>query len=225
MSRFPGNRVLAVACFLGAGLLINVLVAWACDFRGNLSMPESPSTAWEQQYGAPFAWPMAAPAGFGAEATSNTVFRGLGFEQATFDDGPRSDPSKPTPFWLSKRCPILFRSMSVLRSGWPLRSLERSDTFISDEEVQDAHGDFKFDGRSERRHALPLPRISKFLVLPLMPVWPGMLINTLLYALVVWGTWRGGLGLARQYARRRTVAMAASDSSRGPNRSNAIISG
>jgi hypothetical protein len=86
----------------------------------------------------------------------------------------------------------LYRSVGVLRAGWPQLTLESSVVSDGNEpEYRTSTGLIKLPlGLRERRF-------------PYGPLWPGLIINTIFYAAVVWLMIRGPIETRRRWRERR----------------------
>ncbi len=184
------RHLFIAAIFLLAGAVVNVAVAWGCALwspvvppwpydEKNLFPWLSPGTPWPRPVSPDWLPPSYGGWGYGLWV-SNGVFGG---------SPPRDRPTpkeQPTDYWLS-----------VLRFGVPLRACEceyqteifepyaRKTTFVCCIAAPD--------------HLRPS---NSFGIIPLRPLWPGLVVNTIFYAVVLW-LLVGGLFVLRRIVRLR----------------------
>ncbi len=152
------RRLLIAAIFLLAGAVVNVPVAWGCA-RGTLSISSKDSVALSFQ---DIAWwnKHVSPL-FHGHAESAYKKRGVGIEASIV---------------VSAATTQGYLSATRVASGWPARSLSG--------EFWDSHGLGKLPPWSERRAAYVY--VNRSFVIPFRPFWPGVAVNTLLYAVLLW---------------------------------------
>jgi hypothetical protein len=93
----------------------------------------------------------------------------------------------------------------VVGSGWPLRSLraELSGVIWNDRILH------RFDSEGGYIETSLAPWPENFpRVLPLHPIWPGLFVNTLFYAAILWSLIPGSFALRRLIRRRRGLCPA-----------------
>lgn len=86
----------------------------------------------------------------------------------------------------------------VIATGWPLRALkyERYGAFV-DSKVQEVYGEFRIDLGREK-----ISGRMTYILLPLIPVWPGFIFNVILYS-TPWIFIFGGYSSTKRVIRRR----------------------
>lgn len=176
---------------LMVGVVVTVLVAWSprIEFTTNpwmglpgLGTPLPPDTPWPTQFNG---WPPAPE-----RVLEETPRRGQALAYQTFIRASRDPDARPGE--------LLMYEMIAERSGWPMRALVRYKAFI----VQGGMTGIQDLGTLRRGWLLPASWQSASLrtnvPLPLMPLWPGFLVNTLFYSALVFGTLAGLSHLKRQ---------------------------
>lgn len=180
------------------GVAVNVGVAWGlAAFVG-----EPPPPAKQIVAPQPFRWPRQVAEGWPEPSQVSigrwwccTTIHAVGHNLL---DDPEALAAQPPPEQLS--CQLY-----VYQWGWPMRSLE----------IQWPHAQpmlvsiwlFERPTEAGLRTGLPVPtsitRSSERTHIPLMPVWPGFVINSLVYAALA-GSAVFGPGVVRRSARRRS---------------------
>ena len=161
------RRITKLVVFLLLGAVVNVAVAWSACFAnlyGDLSKiePDAVRALWSRY--APPHWP----------APDNNYDGGVR-EELFWQTFLRTGPHKPVA--ASDTGPDLYYVHSV-NVGWPLRSLEGGDAFaVADAEVNKEYlTNIYIWGRLDRDAVL----------FPIGVIWPGLVINTMFYAAVLW---------------------------------------
>ncbi len=211
------RRLLIVAVFLLAGVVVNVSVAWGCAVWAPLPPPErmrgpTPADrAWWQEHARTGITPepllLSMTEAFGSDYRLLTGARedaGIHVRVQLYDDGLvqtfefTSGHSNPNPWDQSLRA----------QAGWPLRSM-------AGERWRAAA---PFNALKPVVHALALPagpeavHVAAFPIhhrlAPLRPLWPGFAANTLFYAAILWLMICGPFALRRLIRRRRGLCPA-----------------
>jgi hypothetical protein len=182
MRRLPVH--VALLLLLLAGAVINIAIAWACIYRADRRRMGIAEAALIP------AWPVPTPSHWPAP-TYALVGRTAGVE-ALHQFAFRTED-----FWDRPRFFVIFR----YRVGWPAASLQAESwyEFGSNPDESFTHG----HPTSVLRTGIGFGHEWKRL--PLMPLWPGFLANTLLYAALLAGICFGP-GAARRALRRRRSA-------------------
>jgi hypothetical protein len=151
------RAVIRVTLFLLLGAIVNVAVAWGLCRTPKWNTPYSSKVA--TRVDAEQWWQANALASFPRDRELIEVMEWKRFANR---------------YWAVS---TFTHSADRFESGWPLYALERSHWTKILEVYQ-------------HRHALPLtPWLAEWLgteYLPLRPIWPGFVINTLLYAAILW---------------------------------------
>ena len=191
--------LITIAIFLSAGAVVNVAVAWA----GAAWAPSAPSVpsvpavpavllvqptfldGWpEESLWLVGPMPVTEPGAWTTPRGSRSSGVGVHLERVSLKYVPR-DHANLQPFGTN-----YFRVVHRCRAGLPLLSLE---------------GFCASGWLRARQDALPAPhwiRALPFRLLPLRPIWPGLVVNTLLYSLVLW-LLSGGPFVLRSFIRLR----------------------
>ena len=189
-----GRRLLILAVFLVAGAVVNVAVAWGCALcvdpvvGGTLEFASATTTTEH--------WTLAVMSRGGAR-----------FIQSSRNRGPH-DPVKAAdllrlPYWAKLATPRAeyasgahdFEMILVESRGWPLQALRC--------EVIPRGGPLLFGVLGAIETPWQWKVVSRPRSLPLLPVWPGFIANTLGYAVVLWLLIPGPFALRRWVRRRR----------------------
>ncbi len=183
------RRIITVLIFLLRGALINVAAAWgAClaNLYGDISEiePDAVASLWSRY--APPHWP--AP-----DSNYNGGERAESFLRTFLRTGPHK------PVAASDTGPDAYFVHSV-NVGWPLRSLEGGDAFtVAYSEVnKDYLTNIYIWGRPDRDEVW----------FPIGVIWPGVVINTLFYAAILWILIRGPFVLRRYLRKKRGLCSA-----------------
>ncbi len=205
------RRLLIVAVFLLAGVVVNVAVAWGCAIwsslpsPGRMRGPAPADLAWWQEHAPtriasePILLSLAEA--FGCEYRLLTGARddaGINLQVQFYDDGLVRSLSMTT----SRPSPLQSRPWDRalrVRAGWPLSSMagERWRAASPVNHLQQAvHAVAPRAGTSapgpEAVHvaAFPIQRNTaggtQYRLAPLRPIWPGFAVNTIFYAMLLW---------------------------------------
>ena len=208
------RRLLTMLIFLLAGAVVNVAVAWGCatwsPLRLSSSLVDKPTEV-EQNWWRTVASPECAPSatavwrsnGFGCSSllalgdrSGEALFRRDKTGQATFNASVTATMDRVT----------------TIRAGWPYESYsgERWDVGITLMTPIPMLGHQVTTWREAdlQSFAMTFDRParlggSSFRMLPLRPLWPGFLLNTLFYATLLWLLIRGLFALRRLLRVRR----------------------
>ena len=170
------RRIIIVVIFLLAGAVVNVAVAWGCAYRNGLysddwhwvTVPEN-NRFWLERR--PHEWESGKLIGVTrSSGLGRTLTRARGEarprERVTLPPlktGGSSGPQPGSEVVVAHKARIIEAAF-----GWPLRS-------------------FGWTMLSSRTYSHRSPTITMSgRVLPLLPTWPGFVVNTLFYAAVLW---------------------------------------
>ncbi len=187
---------------LMVGVVVTVLVAWYRPIEMSAAMVNGyPDLDIVSISGTP--WPIEVPNDWPAVPTSQRSERSL-FRSSHYYYG---FGELEAPFSaIGYELPDVFVVIAEV-SGWPLRASVRFE---------------RIDGRSMRsghhelgviRGGLPLPaswrsvKLGTTMPLPIMPLWPGFLVNALFYSALIFGTLAGLSHLKRQRRLRRGLCV------------------
>jgi hypothetical protein len=180
--------IAAAAAWLAIGLGVNVLVAWgAAVINQRLCYEEMVRTMGDYPTDFPpgtwlkppeTSWPIRVPRDWPERpgAVAKIQQRAWTNTFAMFDFSDRSPE-------------YCFASLDEY--GWPLRSVGNWSCFSSKAPSR----------KSEFGGQIPLPEAARrkgVSGLPIRPSWPGLIVNTLLYAAIAWGMWQIPLALRRR---------------------------
>lgn len=158
--------------------MVTILVAWTCQIRSSVSIVDVDPTGGKRDWPSKFRASINAPGYWHAS-------RGVGRSgelYSAFGGSSRSMASE-----------MVF----IQSAGWPMRAVEmvRWTDPNSNKEV------------SEHSVTLPqtvyLPDWAAGQPVPALPVWPGILINTLVYGAIGWGMVKGLVWCRGQFRLRR----------------------
>ena len=164
------RRLCIIVIFLLAGAVVNVAVAWGCALWVPMGSSQVAPSGWREKSLRLLSQVPTAQPGVSWKASVHAERSGIGahneiswLRNAHKPEGHANLP----PFDTSQQHAILIRC----RAGLPLLSLE----------------EFRADGGWElRRYAITPRWLSRWLLLPVRPLWTGFLTNTLFYAVVLW---------------------------------------
>ena len=160
---------LRILVLLLLGAIVNVAVAWGCE---TWSLPSFAAKVVEDAEALEW-WKQSAPTTFPRVAGECREAASVGVSYLTIDINFPAHAS-------------LFRS-ERLRSGWPLRCLERA---VWTDYARREHW---------HEHAWIVDVEWKpHLILPLRPIWPGFAINTVFYAVILWLLFAAPFALRRR---------------------------
>jgi hypothetical protein len=186
-NRRPLPRLGIVLLLIVAGAAVNVAVAWGCAWRWPtrlvaLGIPPQGSgipvwaVGWSDNNDIDWAWVahQAGMDGYLTESYGSHVAEAIGMRIELHWCVMAVPPDRPR--WSDVRA-------ERVTSGWPRLALTggRREVLASDETI--------LAGRvrhAEPIQALLIPDGGWQRVLPLLPVWPGFAVNTLLYTTVLW---------------------------------------
>ena len=98
---------------------------------------------------------------------------------------------------------IVQHEIHLQASGWPIHAVT-SGTTVTSSSTRPTPG--TSDDRIRRFGSighLPFSHMSYSQGLPIRPLWPGFAINTVLYAVLLWGLWQVPIHTRRHWRRRR----------------------
>ncbi len=186
-----------ILIFLLAGAVVNVGIAWGCAawldvFRGQHQRVTDRNTDLGVFRAAKFS------------RSGAVYFETLRWRGRVPVGSPVDDPNEllpawtgltaPTPAFESREYPFEYRAVDV--RGWPMRSLWLEYVGHTSSGVLDVQGGLVTSGlRTMSRYGQSFP-----VALPLLPLWPGFAVNTLLYAAVLWSL-SGGPFILRRLVR------------------------
>lgn len=194
--------VLLVAACLGVGVLLNVAVAWGLAIRVSRAVrfatpPARGATPFDPSYAhatqEPLRWGAPVRKGWPEAPTESHTISAFGFDWTRASDtvhhGRTGDPYDWTWVqWITDERTF----------GLPLRSVVRWQRW-------DLHGPPSSAAVSASSPELPaawLEPLCGATSLPILPVWPGFALNTIVYAVLAWGAWQVPLALRRRSRRR-----------------------
>jgi hypothetical protein len=181
--RLTAKRILVL---LLLGMIINVAVAWWCEhFYGTDPFSESPPPnpgAWTEEDAVREWWLAHRPEGFADDVTmaQARLHKGIGLDRRLYFGYVRGEPE-----------PEHYRTENAQehRAGRPWRSLRGEKwvrvLFTVDEELNLTEVEALTIHRWGFSPELPAdkpPAYERWPFFPLMPMWPGFALNTLLYA-------------------------------------------
>ncbi len=170
---------LTIAIFLLAGAVVNVAVAWACAVMSQtLNLGGAQRTTEADRSW----WKKHAPPGFALDPQGMHHSAGVGKDTRHL-----WETYQPTP--------AVGGDMVVrIRAGWPALTLE---------------GAVWQDGRFHRELRRDLLKYPGFFPgLPLRPIWPGLVVNTVIYAVFLWALSRLPFAVQRYVRVRRGLCPA-----------------
>lgn len=181
------SRVLTMALFLLAGAVVNAVVAWGCAValnpvagRNEFGVSASTAPCWFYQV---FSRPGATQVHSSRIASDPAKFMAdlaWGFSRYSLDQ---------SEWHRSVRAPSWSRASSA--AGWPVVSMHSTARVRHDELADTAV-------QEDIRFGIALGTVrAKPVVLPLGPLWPGFLVDTLFYAVGLWFLIRGPFALRR----------------------------
>ncbi len=205
--------------FLLLGAVVNVAVAWGCATWSALKLVSGPwvgpPTEVDQRW-----WQQVVPAGAAPRAMAVFRRRGFGCDSLLIlgdrsgEGVIREDPSGQVIFGTSVNATL--DRATLVRSGWPWRSgagerwdlgislltpfpmLDRKVTTWRDADLETSAVSFDrptWLGGSSLR------------LLPLRPIWPGFVVNTVFYAAILWLVIRGHIAMQRHRRRKRGLCV------------------
>ena len=196
-----GAIITRASVFLLLGAIANVAVAWACDLATESASSSITYSAITIRPTAPvwFYLTSTRPGLTSVErvAIDNTyagavsMYRFLGDHGVAMQSGvqgnspprwSRAFSTKPVPE-RDGRDPLI-----ELASGWPLLSVRCDYVATSISQIDRLRGGIVFS----------TPSAAASRVLPFQPIWPGFAINTLFYAVVLWGLFAAPFALRRR---------------------------
>jgi len=180
------RRIYMVAIFLLAGAVVNVAVAWGCAIliqlmepgRGALPRVEA-SLREREPDGSWYFWEILRSKDRGV-LLYHSFWDARSEDIIYYDVSTELRPDELAPSWASLRTPpdTDYEVRWVHGLGWPVVSMWRDYGLVSG------------GTRYELLHGLGLtflpPDVSLPRAVPLHPIWPGFVINTIFYAAVVW---------------------------------------
>ena len=209
------KRLRVILLFLLLGAMVNIAVAWGCSLLINIYAFEiitirtenSSTDSWELSL-----W----------EAPGSTLFGSIR-AKGEFDESmqifrTQQPISSILPNWgdlysqssIFPEVPgdqIFIEGRTIEGRGWPLRTVWCDYGFISD----DAQGiSYLFPGSRRGMIETPLPvwELSGYpRVLPYLPIWCGIAINTIFYAAILWLLFPGKFALRRIIRRKRGLCV------------------
>ncbi len=183
------RRFLTIAIFLLAGAVVNVVVAWACAVKSQTLNLGGAQRTTEADRGW---WKKHVPPGFALDTQGMRHSAGVGKDRVTL-----WETYQPTPVVDFDWCDVVIRT----RVGWPALTLEGAVW---------RGGRFH---RELRRDLLKYPGFFPKLMeaywgLPLRPIWPGLVVNTVIYAAFLWALSRLPFAVQRYVRVRRGLCLA-----------------
>jgi len=190
--------IAALCCLVG--VVINVLVAWG------ITLCENPFARRSQaQPATALKWPTDVPTDWPDLPDHSDVASGLGstYRYATWGTSLEDAPPGPAPLALQhefiRRVRLGWVLVAVGEYGFPLRALRASSEQRTKPFTATSLHDRPW---GQLARGLPVPKsIHAFGALPVDPLWAGLLVNSLIYAIVTWIVAR--LFVAWRRARRR----------------------
>lgn len=182
------RRRRAVGLCLLAGLVLNVLVAWTCEVTP-VPVPLNRRPILDPK------WPTGVPDTMGLAPGSAFGWSDFGRRCSAYSTSLYADGQY-----------LGYAGVEVCEVGWPLRSLARHRWF------NNVGGPLDLPGGSLHRErwalALPAALTPRGMArgsgrLSLRPLWPGFVVNTLVFATAMWAPTGGLAGLRRGHRRRR----------------------
>lgn len=175
-----------LVCML-IGLALNITVAWglAVWCQATARFLQWSGTVLSSPLGKSFerltpeAWPRPVPQGWSEKPMLETRTRGIGWRCSSYEG------FIPVGDWRVPGSTIVSVLLVDVLTGWPMPAWRNTRVF------SDATGPVTLDDPG----TLSTPPLDKWLgvgsFLPVIPLWPGALINTLVYAAAVWCVWTG----------------------------------
>lgn len=182
--RFIRRGLTCVVC----GLVLTIAAAWA------IAAWSPYSTNFRIRVGPEHRWPFTPETGWPVSANAVTSSGGFGFDNDTTETWPGLGKSvKPSHSMSVTRCGIPFRALCTISA-----STSSSSTGAGGSTTTTVHS------RGALDEGLPTPGwLRAERNLPLRPVWPGFIGNTLVFALACWGVLYAR-GTVRRFVRRRS---------------------
>ncbi len=176
------RRLFIAAIFLLAGAVVNVAVAWGCWRGSEVSLPRS---VLSQTMQVAEALKIAEDLGFAPQisipfvhADGLTIRCGFGttldvilISQSETVERPYADVVSDLP---RETASISYATVRRVQAGWPTHTMRGYEITVKD----------KPDEAVSVLWAFPVGEVKP--PFPLLPMWPGFPVNTLLYAVVLW---------------------------------------
>jgi len=182
---------LRIILYLMLGAITTVAVAWGAGVSNDLL--EAPMTHGHTLYASGWGWYIKR-----ADAVASSWVSSWS-SAMDYDFGVEPAASDVAPYWCRLECldPTVEATWSAQARGWPLRAL-----WCDFEALADA-GPGETVGGGIRLAPAGFAAINTLHALPLRPIWPGFVIDTLFYAAIWFGVFFGFASAKRAIQRRR----------------------
>jgi hypothetical protein len=189
-----GRTIRRIAISLTLGAIVGVLVSWAVMFR---DFKDAVSTTL-----VPGDWPIAVPSTWPAKPDEARRISGATWSALSLIQN-RASWSEAS---RSRKASVLYVA-SVETFGWPFHGLKRYGlgTHNGTRFTQDHLGVFRQGVLIPASWQGRLP--NRIQTIPIMPAWPGFLLNTLFYAALAWGVLAARSWEIRGRRRRRGLCV------------------
>lgn len=199
-----------LTCML-IGFAMNITIAWGiavwCQATGRVLHWSGMGMSWPSgkrpERLNPGAWPRPVPENWVDKPTWQYRAHGIGWECSTCEG------FFPVGDWRVPGSTIVSVLLVDVLTGWPMPAWRNTRVF------SDATGPIALDDRG----VLTTPPLDKWLgigsFLPVLPLWPGALVNTIVYAAAVWCAWTGVPWLRTRRRRRRGACISCGYDLRG----------
>lgn len=186
MNKLPRLRdaVLRTALILCLGIALNIAIAWACAWRSELS-DSGPGGL------LPSNWPEEAPESWPDRPEYVFIDSGFGIQSQTLNAGERQISYRM--YLYQTGWPLPSMRWSVQGSGFWNRPLNAAEMASTGLDMGDTF--FPNDQSAEKRR------------LPLIPIWLGFIVNSLLYSALFWFIFAGPFSIHRLRRRLRHQCM------------------
>jgi hypothetical protein len=192
----PGRRQIGMlVCSLLIGAIANIAVAWGCAwlfFRSvNLASVGEPTLGFDFEH-ADRAWHAVVQRHFGSRLARAGSDR---------DEVADLERLRPPPWWVRRvhRWMEDVGTVEHYEFGWPMRSMQ----YVAVYDGTWLFHDHRIIAGGWRPRASERAANYQAAALPLIPIWPGFAINTLLYGAALWLLLAGPGALRRIMRRRR----------------------
>ena len=186
------RRAWVVTCFLAAGAIMNIAIAWTC------AIAQLPTLAEDGFYHNPrgeFPLVVTSWRHFGREHISGVARSGTLLDR----EGHLVKPYRGRAWWPRDAVTETILPAYAVGAGWPMLTLSAWRT--TDAETIWPGPNLNYI--PVIHWGIEVTATDHNAILPLRPVWPGAIVNTMIYAAALWAFWAQAMVWRRGRRRRR----------------------